>query len=58
MKTADSGAGELLTASYAFMTDELASYYGVEAGAGEPDLGGPKRADTGAAAGLLTHRRS
>ncbi|MCY1072687.1 DUF1592 domain-containing protein [Nannocystis sp. RBIL2] len=46
---------ELLTANYSFMTDELASYYGVEAGAGEPDPAGFKRAEAASAAGLLTH---
>ncbi|MBZ5707963.1 DUF1592 domain-containing protein [Nannocystis pusilla] len=46
---------ELLTANYSYMTDALAMYYGVEAGAGEADPAGFKRVDTGAASGLLTH---
>lgn len=45
---------DLLTASYSYMTDALAKYYNLPAGAGEPDGAGYKKVTTaGSAAGLL-----
>ena len=45
---------DLLTAKYSFMTDALAQYYKLPAGAGEADADGFKRVEgTGNAAGLL-----
>ncbi len=46
---------DLLTASYSFMTDDLADYYGLPASSEAADSGGFKRIDTGTAAGLLGH---
>jgi len=47
---------DLLTASHSFMTDALAQYYSVPAGAGEADAAGYKRVEAvGSAAGLLVH---
>jgi hypothetical protein len=46
---------DLLTASYSFMTDDLADYYGAPASSSPADSAGFKRTDTGTAAGLLGH---
>mgnify|MGYP002777899584 CR=1 FL=1 len=46
---------ELLTAPYSLLTDALAQYYGVPAGAGEADEAGFKKTELGTAAGLLAH---
>lgn len=47
---------DLLTASYSYMTDGLAQYYKLPAGAGEADAAGFKRVDgIGNAAGILAH---
>lgn len=45
---------DLLTASYSYMTDALAKYYGLPPGTGDADGGGYKQVKTsGSAAGLL-----
>lgn len=46
---------ELLTAPYSLMTDALAQYYGVPAGAGEADAAGYKQTTLMTGAGLLAH---
>lgn len=47
---------DLLTASHSYMTDALATYYGLPAGSGEPDGAGFKKVSTtGSAAGILVH---
>ncbi|MEZ4452273.1 MAG: DUF1592 domain-containing protein [Nannocystaceae bacterium] len=49
--------GDLLTASYSYMTPELAAYYGQSAGGGEADAEGFQRTERakGAGAGILAH---
>ena len=53
----DGKLGELLTAPYTFVNDDLAAFYGIAAPPGDGGAGGLRRVDVGAAhrGGVLTH---